>query len=88
MVVVVLWEFQQVSNFILPDQQLGVVKVPFRFPCAFHGGVPFPSDEEDPMTGFSFVSNDHFDFILFFTVYKVWWQSEVIGAMLCCFLIG
>ena len=39
-------------------------------------------------TGSSPMSEDHFNFILFFTVYKVRWQSEEVRAVFRCFLIG
>ena len=40
------------------------------------------------MTGSSSVSKDRFNFVFFFSVYKVRWWSEEVGAMLHGFLIG
>ena len=40
------------------------------------------------MTGSSPVSEDRFDFVLFFSIYKVWWRSEEVQPMLRCFLIA
>ena len=40
------------------------------------------------MTRPSSMSKDHLNFVFFFAVNKVWWQSKEIGAMLQGFLIG
>ena len=67
--VVVLWKVQQLGDFVLSDQGLGIAEVPFWFPGVLGSRVSFPSDQEGVTTGLSSVSEDHFDFIFFFTIY-------------------
>ena len=43
-VVVVLREFQRLGDFVLPDEQVGVAKIPLRFPGVFGGRVSLPAD--------------------------------------------
>ena len=69
MVVVVLGKIKWSGDFVLSDQGLGVAKVPFWFPCVLCCGISLPPDKEDATTGFSPVSEDCFNFVLFFTVY-------------------
>ena len=66
--VVVLWKVYRSSNFVLSNQGLGVAEVPFWFPGVLGCGISLPSDQECVMTRFSSVSEDHFDFVLFFTI--------------------
>ena len=40
------------------------------------------------MSGLPSVSKNHFDFIFFFAVYKVWWWSEEVRLVFQCFLIS
>ena len=66
---VVLREVNQLGDFVLNDQGLGVAKIPFWFPGVLSCRVPFPSDQEGTTTGFSPVSENCFNFIFFLTFY-------------------
>ena len=68
MVVVVLRKVQWSGDFVFSDQGLGIAEVPFWFPGILSSRISLPSDQEGVMTGLSSVSEDHFDFIFFFTI--------------------
>ena len=65
---VVLWKVYRLSDFVLSNQGLGVAEVPFWFPGVLSCGISLPSDQECATTRFPSVSEDHFDFVLFFAV--------------------
>ena len=62
----------------------------FRFwkPGVFFRGVTFPSDKVLPSGRSSLVTNDLFDFVMFFVIDEIWgWRWEV-PAVDFIFMIG
>ena len=66
--------------FIVLKEFLGSGEFSFREPRVFFGGVAFPSDKVLPSGRSSFVTNDIFDFIMFFVIDEIWgWRWEVLA---------
>ena len=69
MVVIVLREVERSGNFLFGNQGLGIAEIPVWFPSIFCCGISLPPDQEGVVTRLPSVSEDHFNFIFFFTVY-------------------
>ena len=64
--------------FIVLEEFLGSGEFRFRKPGVFFGGVAFPSDKVLPSGRSSLVTNDLFDFVMFFVINEIWgWRREV-----------
>ena len=57
---------------------LGSGEFHFRKPGVFFSGIAFPSDKVLPSGRGSFVTNDLFNFVMFFVIDEIWgWRWEV-----------
>ena len=73
--------------FVVLEEFLGRGEFYFRKPRVFFGGITLPSDKVLPSGRSSFVTNDLFDFVMFFVIDKIWgWRWEV-PAMYFIFVI-
>ena len=64
--------------FIVLEEFLGSGEVRLWKPRVFFSGVTLPSDKVLPSGQSSFVTNDLFDFIMFFVIDEIWgWRWEV-----------
>ena len=64
--------------FIVLEEFLGSRELCFWKPRVFFGRVTFPLDKVLPSGRSSFVTNDLFDFIMFFVIDEIWgWRWEV-----------
>ena len=64
--------------FIVLEEFLGSGELCFRKPRVFFGGVAFPLHKVLPLGWSPFVTNDLFDFIMFFVIDEIWgWRWEV-----------
>ena len=64
--------------FIVLKEFLGSGELSFREPRVFFSRVALPSDEVLPSGRSSFVTNDLFDFVMFFVIDEIWgWRWEV-----------
>ena len=64
--------------FIVLEEFLGSGEFCFGKPRILFSGVTFPSDKVLPSGRSSFVTNDLFDFIMFFVIDEIWgWRWEV-----------
>ena len=88
MVVVILWELLGTTDFVGDDMGLCISQVLLGLPSVFHHGISFPLDQEGVVTWFSSMSKDHFHFIFFFSIYKIWWWLEKVGTVFHSLLIG
>ena len=74
--------------FIILEEFLGSGEFCFREPRVFFSGVSFPSDKVLPSGWSSFVTNDLFNFVMFFIIDEIqWWRWEV-PSMDFIFMIG
>ena len=68
--------------FIVLEEVLGSGELRFRKPRVLFRGVAFPSDKVLPLGWNSFVTNDLFNFIMFFIIDEIWgWRWEVPARM-------
>ena len=58
--------------FIVLEEFLGRGEFCFREPRIFFNGVAFPSDKVLPLGRSSLVTNDLFDFVMFFVIDEIW----------------
>ena len=64
--------------FIVLEEFLGSGELRFWKPRIFFSGVTLPSDKVLPSGRGSFVTNDLFDFVMFFVIDEIWgWRWEV-----------
>ena len=73
--------------FIVLKEFLGSGELSFREPRVFFGGVALPSDEVLPSGRSSFVTNDLFDFIMFFVIVEIWGRRWEVPAVDFIFVI-
>ena len=60
------------------EEFLGSGEFSFREPRVFFDGVTFPSDKVLAFGRGSLVTNDLFDFVMFFVIDEIWgWRWEV-----------
>ena len=64
--------------FIVLEEFLGSGEFCFWKPRVFFSGVTLPSDKVLPSGWSSFVTNDLFNFVMFFIIDEIWgWRWEV-----------
>ena len=73
--------------FIVLEEFLGSGKFCFRKPRVLFGGVALPSDKVPPPGRGSFVTNDLFDFIMFFVIDEIWGRRWEVPAVDFIFVI-
>ena len=74
--------------FIVLEEFLGSGEFRLWKPRVFFSRVTLPSDKVLPSGRSSFVTNDLFDFVMFFVINEIWgWRWEV-PAMDFIFVIG
>ena len=67
--------------FIVLEEFLGSGEFCFREPRVFFSGVALPLDKVLPSGRGSFVTNDLFDFVMFFVIDEIWgWRWEVLAV--------
>ena len=70
--------------FIVLEEFLGSREFCFWKPRVFFSGVTFPSDKVLPSGRGSFVTNDLFDFVIFFVINEIqgWrWEVPAVNAI-------
>ena len=67
--------------FVVLEEFLGSGEFCFRKPRVFFGGVTLPSDKVLPSGRSSFMTNDLFNFVMFFVINKIWGRRWEVPAV-------
>ena len=73
--------------FVVLEEFLGSGKLRFGKPRVLFSRITLPLDKVLPTGWSSFMTNDLFDFIMFFVINEIWWWGREVPSMNFIFMV-